>query len=297
MKKQLFVFIIVFISAFKLSAQSIYEPVDLSKVQSSLDEMGKMWTFDAVPSDRFEKEYNFHPSEEWLDDVMKSALQFGNGCSAAFVSEDGLIMTNHHCGRNILPSLSPEGEDYLRDGYYAENLADEIKAPGFFVDELMKIEDVTKDVLDAMNEGTTDKERVQKRDEKIEELEKKYSEDTDLVCKVVELYHGGKYSLYAYKRYDDIRLVMAPDFQIACTGWDWDNFTYPRYELDFMFFRAYENNKPVKTDHFFKFSKRGAEEGEPVFTVGRPGSTHTTGFVCEQSAAVNFRCSNGIFKR
>lgn len=256
-----------------LKSQSIYEPVDISKVESSLKEMGKMWTFDAVPLDYFEKEYGFKPSEEWLDETMKSALQFGNGCSAAFVSADGLIMTNHHCGRGILPLLSPEGKDYLRDGYYANTLADEIKAPNMFVDQLLVIEDVTKEVLDAMKTGTTDKEKVQKRDEKISEIEKKNSEKSGLVCKVVELYNGGKYSLYYYKRYTDIRLVMSPDFQIASTGWDWDNFTYPRYELDFMFFRAYENDKPVQTEHFFKFSKNGAEEGEPIFVIGRPGST------------------------
>lgn len=264
---------LLFVFAFQIHGQSIYEPVDLSKVKSSLDEMGKMWTFDAVPGDRFEKELGFRPDEQWLDDVMKSALQFGNGCSAAFVSEDGLIMTNHHCGRNILPGLSPEGKDYLRDGYYAENLSDEIKAPELFVDQLTKIEDVTKDVIDAMNSGKSDKEKVKMRDDKIKELEKKYSDETGLICKVVELYHGGKYSMYIYKRYNDIRLVMAPDFQIASTGWDWDNFTYPRYELDFMFFRAYENDKPVKVDHFFKFSKQGASEDEPIFVVGRPGST------------------------
>ena len=114
---------------------------------------------------------------------------------------------------------------------------------------------------------------MQKRDEKIKELEKIYSDESGLTCKVVELYNGGKYSLYEYKRYTDIRLVMAPDFQIASTGWDWDNFTYPRYELDFMFFRAYENDKPIKPDNFFKFSSKGAEEGEPIFVVGRPGST------------------------
>jgi len=256
-----------------LKSQSIYEPVDISKVESSLKEMGKMWTFDAVPTGYFEKEYGFRPSEEWLDETMKSALQFGNGCSAAFVSADGLIMTNHHCGRGILPSLSPEGKDYLRDGYYANILADEIKAPNLFVDQLLVIEDVTKEVLDAMNAGTTDKEKVQKRDEKISEIEKNNSEKSGLICKVVELYNGGKYSLYYYKRYTDIRLVMSPDFQIASTGWDWDNFTYPRYELDFMFFRAYENDKPINTEHFFKFSKNGAQEGEPIFVIGRPGST------------------------
>jgi hypothetical protein len=270
--KFLFIPIFLFLTT-SLQSQTIYEPVDLSKVKSELKEMGTMWTFDAVPVEYFEKEYGFRPTQEWLEDVMKSALQFGNGCSAAFVSADGLIMTNHHCARGSLIPLSPKGQDYLRDGYYAKTLAEEIKIPDLFVDQLITIIDVTEDVLTAFRSGSSDAEKVKNRNAKISELEKKYSDETGLTCRVIELYKGGKYSLYGYKRYRDIRLVMAPDFQIAATGWDWDNFTYPRYELDFMFFRAYENDKPVNTDHFFKFSVKGAEEGEPIFVVGRPGST------------------------
>lgn len=272
LKNFLLIPIFLFITTL-LRSQSIYEPVDISKVKFDLKEMGTMWTFDAVPTDYFEKKYGFRPTQEWLDDVMKSALQFGGGCSAAFVSEDGLIMTNHHCARNVLLGLSPKGENYLRDGYYAKTMAEEIKVSRLFVDQLIQIIDVTDEVLTAFRSGSTDEEKIKNRSAKISELEKKNSEETGLTCRVVELYKGGKYSLYLYKRYNDIRLVMAPDFQIAATGWDWDNFTYPRYELDFMFFRAYENDKPVKTDHFFKFSAKGADEGEPIFVVGRPGST------------------------
>lgn len=256
-----------------LTAQSIYEPRDLSKVESSLKDMGKMWTFDDVPVDVFKKEYGFRPTEDWLKDVQMSALSFGGGCSAAFVSADGLIMTNHHCGRGSLPALSPKGEDYLRDGFYAKTITEEIKVPRLFVDQLVMIENVTKEVLDAMKSGKDDNEKVKLRNEKIKELEDKFSKESGLSCRVIQLYNGGKYSLYGYKRYEDIRLVMAPDFQIASTGWDWDNFTYPRYELDFMFFRAYENDIPVKADNFFKWSKDGAKEGEPIFVVGNPGRT------------------------
>jgi hypothetical protein len=266
------IFLLIILTV-QINAQSIYEPVDISKVKSSLKEFGTMWTFDSVPIDNYEKEYGFRPTQEWLDKVRLSALQFANWCSASFVSEDGLILTNHHCGRQVLQPLSPEGKDYLRDGYYAERLDKEPKIPNIYFDQLIMIQDVTNEIIDAMNLGTTTKDKVEKRDLKIKEIELKYSEETKLVCKVVQLYNGGKFSLYGYKRYNDIRLVMAPDFQIASTGWDWDNFTYPRYELDFMFFRAYENDKPVKTENYFKFSKKGADEGELVFVIGRPGST------------------------
>ncbi|MBA4319993.1 MAG: peptidase S46 [Flavobacterium sp.] len=271
MKKQ--IIILVLFTVTFINAQSIYEPVDLSKVKFEMSDLGKMWTFDSVPVDQFEKLYGFKPSKEWLDDVRMSALLFGGGCTAAFISADGLIMTNHHCGRQVLPGVSPAGKDYLRDGYFAEKIADEIPIKGLSVDQLVMIEDVTKEVVAAMNSGKDDNEKIKFRNDKITEIQKRYNEKTGLSCRVVKLYNGGKFSLYGYKRYTDLRLVFAPDFQIASTGWDWDNFTYPRFELDFMFFRAYENGKPIKAEHFFKWSKEGAKEGEPVFVVGNPGST------------------------
>ncbi|MCL6098851.1 MAG: S46 family peptidase, partial [Bacteroidetes bacterium] len=271
--KLFFILVALLFLASGIYSQSIYEPRDLSKVKWSPSDFGTMWTFDNVPVDRFEKEYRFRPTQEWLDDVRLSALQFMNGCSAAFVSADGLIMTNHHCGRGWLHGLSPKGEDYLRDGFYAKTMSEEIKVPNAYVDQLIAIEDVTKEVLDAMQAGKDSNEKIMLRNDKIKELQEKYSKETGLVCNVVELYNGNKFSMYEYRRYSDLRLVMAPDFQIASTGWDWDNFTYPRYELDFMFFRAYENNKPVESEHFFKWSKNGAKEGEPIFVIGRPGST------------------------
>lgn len=279
MKKKLF-----FLSAFfaflifftnKITAQrGLYEATDLDKVKFETADFGKMWTFDDVPVETWEKKYGFKPTQEWMDDVRKSALQFQNGCSAAFVSADGLIMTNHHCGRGDLHKVQKEGEQLLRDGYYAETLEDERKIPGVFVDQLLLIEDVTKEIVEAINSGKDNDEKVKQRDEKISEIENRYHDKTGLTCKVVTLYNGGKYSLYGYKRYEDIRLVLAPDFQIASTGWDWDNFAYPRYELDFMFYRAYdENGKPVKPENYFTWSEKGASEGEPIFIVGRPGST------------------------
>lgn len=259
----------------QINAQkNFYEPLDLDTVKWSIDDFGKMWTFDNVPVNTFEKEYGFKPSEDWLNDVQKSALQFGWGCSGAFVSEDGLIMTNHHCGRNQLNNVEEEGEDLLKNGFYAEKLEDERKIENLFVDQLMFIEDVTKNIKSFMASGNNDDEKINLRDKIIDSLTAEYSEETGLECRIVTLYHGGKYSLYGYRRYEDIRLVMAPDFQIAATGWDWDNFTYPRYELDFMFYRAYDDNgDPVKSQNYFSWSDSGAVENEPIFVVGRPGST------------------------
>lgn len=252
----------------------LYKPIDIDTLKYSLNDFGKMWTFDAVPIKMFESKYGFKPSVEWLENVQKSALQFGGGCSAAFVSEDGLIMTNHHCGRGQLTSLQDEGENWLRDGFYAEALADERVVPNLFVDQLIKIVDVTDEIKGEMLKGESDKEKIVLRDSIEARLIREAEAESELVCKIVTLYNGEKYSLYYYKRYNDIRLVMAPDFQIAATGWDWDNFTYPRYELDFMFYRAYDTDgKPVKSEHHFTWSEKGANESEPVFVVGRPGST------------------------
>ena len=272
--KKVTVALLLIVITYQSNAQrTIYEPLDINKVKFSFDDFGSMWTFDAVPLAKYKKKYNFGPDKEWLDDVQKSALQFGGGCSGAFVSEDGLIMTNHHCIRGRLGQVQKEGENIFKDGYYAKTLEDERVFPNLYVDQLIEIKDVTGEIFKALEKGKTDKEKVEAKEKAFNEITEKYAKKTGLTCKIVTLYNGGKYSLYMYKRYNDIRLVMAPDVQIAATGWDWDNFTYPRYELDFAFLRAYENGKPVKTKHFFGWSKKGAEENEPIFVVGRPGNT------------------------
>ncbi len=261
-------------SEFNFTQTYFYEPLDINSIEWSLDDFGKMYTFDSVPLAEFEEKYGFKPTEEWLDDVKKSALQFGGGCSAAFVSSDGLIMTNHHCGRDRLYTVQKDGEDILKNGFYANTLEEERKIEDLFVEQLILIEDVTSVIKTYMQNGKTDDEKIKLRNEIRDSIVEKYNEKTNLNCKIVTLYHGGKYSLYGYKKYTDIRLVMAPDFQIAATGWDWDNFTYPRYELDFMFYRAYDDDgKPIKSENHFTWSDKGAKVGEPIFVIGRPGST------------------------
>jgi len=256
------------------SVQTQLSNPKLDTVKAGQFDMGKMWTFDNPPLEYFEREYGFKPSEEWLEKARKCALKFDGGCTASFVSEDGLIMTNHHCGRDAMLTVQKPGEDLFKDGFIANILEEERHIPGLYVDQLLLIEDVTDEIKAAIKSGSDDNEKIKLKNLKIKETEKSYSEKTGLTCLVIPLYNGGKYSLYGYKRYSNIKLVMAPEFNIASTGWDYDNFTYPRYELDFMFFRAYnDSGKPIKTKDYFKFNPDGAKENEPIFVIGNPGRT------------------------
>ncbi len=276
MAKRAFLSLIVLLSiTLGFSQRGFYYPIDLNKVHWCYDDFGAMYTFDQVPVQKIYQQYGFMPTEKWLKNVRLAALRLSTGCSGSFVSQDGLIMTNHHCVRRLLKKIEKPGENIYRDGFYADTAATgERKIPGMYVEQLIKIKDVTDQVQQAMAKGKTDSEKVALKQQIIKQIEKKYSNPKKhIVAQVISLYYGGKFSLYIYKRYTDIRLVMVPDVQIASTGWDWDNFTYPRYELDFAFLRAYENGKPVKVKHYFTWSKRGANPGEPVFVVGNPGNT------------------------
>jgi len=258
-----------------LTAQSYYYGVDFDTVKAQKFDMGKMWTFENPPLDYFEENYNFRPTKEWLDKVQKSALKFSSGCSASFISEDGLIMTNHHCIRGLLRDLSTDELDLLKYKFYAGTQEEELKIPGLFVSQLMIIEDVTEEIQTTMNTAETDSEKVVKRNEKIMEIKAKYSEkNPELNYEIISLYYGGKYSLYGYKKYNDIRLVFAPELIVSKLGGDYDNFTYPRYGFDCAFLRAYENDKPIKTEYYFNWSTEPIYEDQPVFVVGNPGSTN-----------------------
>ena len=251
-----------------------YSWLDLDTIKAGKYDMGKMWTFEYPPTDYFQKEYNFKPTQEWFDHVRKSALRFANYCSASFVSADGLVMTNDHCGRESVSDVTKEGEDLMKNGFYAETLADERPVPGLYVDQLVLIRDVTDEVQNAMDEGKTDEERSAIEDSVISEIKTREKESTGLRIQITPLYNGGKYSEYGYKRYNDVRLVFAPETELGFFGGDPDNFTYPRYDLDCTFFRVYDDNgNPLKTDNYFKWSDSGAVAGEPVFVVGNPGST------------------------
>jgi hypothetical protein len=245
----------------------------LDTVKAGKYDTGTMWTFDYPPMEYFNKEYNFLPSEEWLNNVRMSALRFANYCSASFVSSDGLVMTNHHCGRESVEEVTKPGEDLYNNGFYAATLGDERPVKGLYVDQLVLIKDVTEKVQSASIEGNTSEEKVAGEQRVIDSLEAAEGKVTGLKIQVVKLFNGGKYSLYEYKRYNDVRLVFSPEASMGYFGGDYDNFTYPRYDLDCNFFRVYDNGKPLKTEHYFHWSKAGAAPGEPVFVVGNPGHT------------------------
>lgn len=256
-----------------VNAQTYYG-FDPDTVRAQKFDMGKMWTFENSPVKYFYEEYGFTPTEQWFEKMQKSALKFGGGCSASFISEDGLIMTNHHCVRGIISSVQNENENILKDGFYASDISKERRIPKLKVEQLLFIKDISDEIHSEMNKGKTDSEKIELREKKIEEIKTKYyQENPELVFKVISLYNGGKYSLYGYKVYDDIRLVFVPELSVAKLGGDYDNFTYPRYGLDCAFLRAYENDKPVKTNFYFKWNLYGVVEDQPVFVVGNPGST------------------------
>jgi len=271
--RKLLLLLFVLLSPIYIYSQGTYG-VNLDTVKAQKFDNGKMWTFDFPPLDYFQSEYGFRPTQEWLDNVRMSALRFADYCSASFVSEDGLIMTNHHCGRESVSQVEKEGEDLKKDGFTAMKIEDERKVPGLFVDQLIKIIDVTKEIQSAIDKGKDIEEKDDFKFKKTTEIESRYKEGTSVVCQVVSLYNGGVYSAYVYKRYNDVRLVFAPEDNAGFFGGDPDNFTYPRYTLDCTFFRAYdEAGNPLKAKNFFRWSSNGAAPGEPIFVVGNPGST------------------------
>ena len=230
-----------------------------------------MWLFNAFPGDKVQAKYGFKPSQEWLDLVRLSSARAPNG-SSSFVSPDGLIFTNHHIAQGCIHDLSTGGKDYMKNGFYAPTQAEEPKCPGVEFIVLQDIEDVTAKVNAAAKPGMSTAESGKAQREIMSSLEKECSVN-GLRCDVVTLYSGALYQLYKYKKYDDIRLVMAPEFSIAFFGGDPDNFEYPRYDLDISFFRAYENGLPAKTPNYLKWSKTGIQEGDLVFVSGHPGRT------------------------
>jgi len=226
-----------------------------------------MWTFESAPLGWFQQAYDWKPTQKWLDSARLASLRLGNFsedgnhryfCSASFVSAYGLIMTNHHCARDSIVKVQGDN-DWLKDGFYAGSYEGELKVPGLIVSQMIAQKDVTKEVAEKGQEAV---------------LAAAKKAHPELSHQVIALYQGGIYQLYSFKIFDDLRLVCAPHGQSAHFGGDPDNFCYPRWGLDFSFLRAYENGKPVDSKaNCFTWRTEGANEGEPVFVTGNPGST------------------------
>jgi hypothetical protein len=232
-----------------------------------------MWLYSAPPREAIKARYGFDVTDAWLTHLMQASVRFNSGGSGSFVSGDGLVITNHHVGADALQKMSTPEHNYLRDGFYAKTAADEVRCVDLELNVLQSIEDVTLRVNAAIPAGATGDAAAQARRAVTAGIEKESRERTGLRSDVVTLYQGGAYHLYRFKRYTDVRLVFAPESQIAFFGGDPDNFEYPRYDLDVCFFRVYEDGRAVQPAHFLQWSATGAKDGELVFVSGHPGRT------------------------
>jgi hypothetical protein len=232
-----------------------------------------MWTFDNPPLAQLKEKYGFTPTPAWLDHLRMSSVRFNDGGSGSFVSARGLVLTNHHVAFGQLQKVSTPQTNYVADGFYAKTAAEELKCPDLELNVLVSMENVTSRVQAAAPAGTNPAQALEARKKAIAAIEQESTAATSLRSDVVSLYQSSEYWLYRYKKYTDVRLVFAPEQQAAFFGGDPDNFTFPRYDFDVALFRVYENNAPVASRDFLKWSAKGAADGELVFVSGHPGST------------------------
>ncbi|MGQ9590495.1 MAG: S46 family peptidase [Planctomycetota bacterium] len=233
-----------------------------------------MWTFDRLPLERLRERYGFVPDEGWAEHLARSAVRISSGGSGSFVSRRGLILTNHHVGSDSLEKLSTPERNLLETGFLAKSLEEELRCPDVEVLSLVSIEDVTERVQGSVPPGADPASAERARRQAAAAIEKESKDATGLQSYVVTLYEGGAYHLYRYRRYDDVRLVMAPETDIAFFGGDPDNFEYPRHCLDVLFFRVYEDGRPANTERFLRFAESAPAEGDLVFVAGHPGRTN-----------------------
>ncbi|MEQ1493472.1 MAG: S46 family peptidase, partial [Terricaulis sp.] len=232
-----------------------------------------MWTFDNFPSARVQDAYGFSPDRAWLDRVRLGSVRLTTGCSAALVSGQGLVQTNHHCVVDCVQNFSRPGEDLVRTGFTTASQAEERRCPGFAAEVLSAITDVTSRI-NAATAAASWEAFTRARDAEISRIESACQRGAaNRRCEVVSLYQGGQYKLYDYRRFTDVRLVFAPELDAAFFGGDPDNFNFPRYAFDVAFLRVYENDRPARTPNRLRWRSTPLEAGELVFVSGNPGST------------------------
>ncbi|MCB1021731.1 MAG: S46 family peptidase [Acidobacteria bacterium] len=232
-----------------------------------------MWPYNRLPLGELDAKYKFDPSPELIAAMQHGSVRLNNGGSGSFVTPDGLVMTNHHVASDCIRKLSSEGKDYIADGFYAPTRARELKCPDLELNVLMEIEPVTDSVNRKVMAEMSDAERLEAQKAATAQIEKDCRDSTLMRCDVVNLYQGGVFDLYKYKRYTDVRLVFAPEFSMAYFGGDPDNFTYPRYCLDVSFLRVYDKGQVVTPPAVLPLEPKGAAEGDMTVVSGHPGST------------------------
>jgi hypothetical protein len=269
---------VLLVACLATEASSQLATFDLDSVQVQRFDYGKMWPFEYAPTEYFSETYGFQADAAWFERARLSALRIP-GCSAAFVSPQGLVVTNHHCVRDAVSQVARAGERFLDDGFFAPTVAEERRIPGFYADQLIAVEDVSDQVFSALGGAATDAERAQARERAtadiVREARAQYGAQADsLYVQVVDLYGGGRYSVYVFRRFTDVRLVFAVELDMGFFGGDPDNFTYPRYALDFAFLRIYDDDAPYRNEQHFGWGAEGVEAGDAVFVIGNPGETN-----------------------
>ncbi|MBP1772334.1 MAG: dipeptidyl-peptidase 7 [Holophagaceae bacterium] len=259
----------------------------LALAGSSLRAEEGMWTFDNLPTKKIQAGYGWAPDQAWLDHVRLSSLRFPGG-SGSFVSKDGLVLTNHHVGRGWIQRVSSKEADYVQNGFAAATREQEIKVPGLELMTLMAMENITDRLAKAVKAGTPEKLALKQRETEIEKIKKEMQEKSGLTCEHVTLYQGGEHWIYSYKKHTDVRLVFAPEQQIAFFGGDPDNFTFPRHNLDFSLFRVYENGKPYQPKDFLHWTQTGLKAGDLTFVTGHPGRTNRQDTVAQMEFSADF---------
>ncbi len=258
-------------------AMRLHLPVSLAALSLSLASSARadegMWPFNMIPKESIAKTHGVSLDDTWLDRVRLASVRFNSGGSGSFVGPTALLLTNHHVASDCIQKLSGAGKDYMATGYLAGKDGPEVRCPDLELNQVVAVEDVTSAVRAAKKAGMNDVDANTAMKGEMSRLEKACADKSGNRCDVVTLYAGGRYDLYTYKKFTDVRLVFAPEFAIAFFGGDKDNFTYPRYDLDLAIFRVYEGGKPLSPKDYLRWNAAGAKEGETVFVSGNPAST------------------------